>query len=98
MSITRDSVLKKFRSLPTSTKQMRRLDYKGQRYRINLRIGIHLAIQLQLLKMATGEDKNTYCERVLGEAIEREIAAVRAKYDDTVWQTMAAHAARKARA
>lgn len=97
MSVIRDSLIMKFKSLPTSTKQMRRLDFKGQRYRINLRIGIDLAQQLQLLKIATGEDKNSYCERVLGEAIDRDITAARAKYDDAVWQTMVGHAARNVR-
>lgn len=97
MSNSRETVVRKFARVFTAAKPVRRTDYKGTRYRINLRIGIELAAQLQVLKLATGEDKNSYCERVLQDAISRDIAAERVKHDAEGWKALVASATKAVR-
>lgn len=92
MTTTRESVVRRFAGLVASTKRPRRTDFKGKRYRINMRIGIELAIQLQILKLVTGEDKNSYCERVLGEAVARDIAVMRERHVKDAWNAIEATA------
>lgn len=65
--------------------QTRRADFKGYRARMNLRVPESLSHQLQIIKVVTGEAKNSFCERVIAEAVQQRIIELRAHYGTEVW-------------
>lgn len=95
MASDREAVLKKFSGLMAVTKPNRRVDYKGNRNRINLRMPGDIASGLQLIKLASGEDKNTFCERILKAGITHRLTELKAKHDQAAWQALTDVAGRK---
>ena len=95
MNDSREAVLKKFEGLRRREGATRRVDFKGLRFRLNLRVGMDLSKDLQIIKMATGEAKNSFCERVLKDAITRTLTEIRAQYDDSAWQAISDCAERR---
>lgn len=93
-----DALIKKFAGFKVPEGRTRRFDYKGARKRMNLRITEEIAASLQLIKLATGEDKNTYCERTLKEAIDNKLAELKAKHDPAAWEALVKVAKREPRA
>lgn len=63
----------------------RRADFKGYRMRLNLRIPESMSINLQIIKLVTGEAKNGFCERVLAEAVDSTIEELKARHGEEAW-------------
>lgn len=63
----------------------RRVDFKGYRMRLNLRIPESMSINLQIIKLVTGEAKNGFCERVLAEAVNETIEELKTKHGEEAW-------------
>ena len=72
------------RLLPSPT--TRRRDYKGERRRLNLRLPASLTDDLAVLCLASGVDKNAFCEEVLGAAVEKQLEKVRKRYKPEEWE------------
>ena len=53
--------------------------------RLNLRIAESMSINLQIIKLVTGEAKNGFCERVLAEAVNGTIEELKIRYGDEAW-------------
>jgi hypothetical protein len=66
----------------------RRVDFKGYRMRLNLRIPEAMSNSLQIIKLVTGEHKNGFCERVLKEAVKTKIMELRAGHGDEAWNAI----------
>jgi hypothetical protein len=64
----------------------RRRDYKGERRRLNLRLPAALTEALAVLCLASGVDKNAFCEEILGEAVEKQLEKVRKRYKPEEWE------------
>lgn len=88
MADSRDAVLKKFERLRTKEGTTRRVDYKGLRARLNLRVGAGMSRDLRIIKITTGECKNSFCERILREAIRSKLEEIRTRHDETTWQAI----------
>ncbi len=86
MSESRDALIKKF-VLPV-LRRPRRLGYKGLRRQVGLRLKDEVARDLQVMKMASGEDINTFCERAIELALALIIADLRSKHDDEAWKAI----------
>jgi hypothetical protein len=71
---------------PTAPPSSRRRDYKGERRRLNLRLPETLTDDLAVLCMASGVDKNAFCEEVLGTAIKKQLEKVRQRYKPEEWE------------
>lgn len=63
----------------------KRRDYKGQRSALNLRVSRDLMAMLRLIRTASGEDQNAFCERVLLTAAEARIGELRSEFDEGAW-------------
>jgi len=74
----------KLKPLPNPT--TRRRDYKGERRRLNLRLPASLTDDLAVLCLASGVDKNAFCEEVLGAAVEKQLEKVRKRYKPEEWE------------
>lgn len=72
---------------------LRRPDFKGERRRISLRLSKRMVLDLEIIKLASGEDKNAFAERHLDRAIEAELKQLRMKHGDEAWQFILARAA-----
>ena len=66
----------------------RRLDYKGARGRLNLRVRDALLDDLELVKLAGGGDKNSFCEALLLEGVRRKLQELRESHDETTWAVL----------
>ena len=64
----------------------RRRDYKGERHRLNLRLPASLTDDLAVLCLASGVDKNAFCEEILGAAVEKQLEKVRKRYKPEEWE------------
>lgn len=86
---------------PATTKRAaprgRRQDYKGERARLNLRISAELARDLELLRLATGVDKNVVCEDILRSVIAERVAAEKQRLGTAAWEVIARCARGKGR-
>lgn len=87
MAGSRDALLTKFSKLRTSF-STRRADYKGERRRLNLRLSLDVMKRLQLIKMVSGEAKNTFCEKVIEEAIDKRVKELQAQHDAATWEAL----------
>lgn len=91
---SRKAVLAKFAGLRKAEGATRRVDYKGARSRLNLRVPDSVGLDLQVIKLLTGEAKNEFCERILKDAIADKLKELKALHDDAAWETVTACAAR----
>lgn len=66
----------------------RRVDFKGYRARLNLRISETISTHLQIIKLVTGEAKNAFCERVLKEAVESTINELKGRHGSEAWEAI----------
>jgi hypothetical protein len=64
----------------------RHRDYKGERHRLNLRLPAALTEDLAVLCLASGVDKNAFCEEILGTAVEKQLEKVRKRYKPEEWE------------
>ena len=80
--------------------EMRRIDFKGYRHGVYLRVAERMADDLQLIKLVTGETKNGFCERALKAALDAAIEELRNRHGSETWQAfevLAKRARRKER-
>ena len=68
--------------------RQRRKDYLGQRRRLNLRISDALARDLEVLKLAGGFDKNSFCEKVLRVAVDQHLRETRSQFANGAWEVI----------
>jgi hypothetical protein len=66
----------------------RRQDSKGLRKKLSLRLADELLLKLQVIKIASGEDKSAFCERVLNAAVEQRMNELRSNHDANAWSTI----------
>jgi hypothetical protein len=88
MSDNRTAVLRKFAGLVRAPDLTRRPDYKGPRWRLNLRLDEDVAADLQIIKVVSGVPKNTFCQNVLREAIRNRVRELQAEHDAAAWETV----------
>jgi hypothetical protein len=88
MSESRKAVLEKFAGVRRAPDLTRRPDYKGERQRLNLRLGEDIAADLQIIKVVSGIDKNAFCEAVLRDAIRNRIRELQSQHDAAAWETL----------
>ena len=69
-------------------RRQRRKDYKGSRRRLNLRLDKGLADDLDILQLAEGIEKNTFCEEVIHAAVNKRLDEVRVKLGEQAWEEM----------
>lgn len=84
MADSREALRKRFQPLQR-VRTARRADFKGYRMRLNLRIAEEMSINLQIIKLVTGEAKNGFCERVLVDAVENTIRELRQRHGEETW-------------
>lgn len=90
MATTEDKLIQKFAALRGGT-TTRRADFKGyDRRRLFVLISSELALNLQVLKYATGEDKNSLVDRLLKDAVGRALNDVERKYAPEEWKAVVA--------
>ena len=66
-------------------RRQRRKDYKGSRCRLNLRLDQALAEDLNILQLAEGIEKNTFCEEVIHAAVNKRLIELRGKLGEEAW-------------
>jgi hypothetical protein len=76
---------------------MRRADFKGDRGRCSIRLPKERLLDLEVIKIATGEDKNGFIERHLDAAIDVKLRELKAKHGDEAWEFILARAAARRR-
>lgn len=76
---------------------MRRADFKGDRGRCSIRLPRKRLFDLEVIKIATGEDKNGFIERHLDAAIDGKLKELKAKHGDEAWEFILARAAGRRR-
>jgi hypothetical protein len=76
---------------------LRRPDFKGERGRCSIRLPRKALFDLEVIKLATGEDKNAFIARQLDKAIEASLKELRAKHGDEAWEFIVARAAARTR-
>lgn len=72
--------------------QLKRADYKGERRRFSVRLAKKAVLDLEIIKIATGEDKNAFVERHLETAINAKLKELREKHGDEAWEFILARA------
>lgn len=77
-----------FKRAATGDSRQRRKDYLGARRRLNLRISEGLARDLEVLKLAGGFDKNSFCEKVLRDAVDRHLRETRSQFANGAWEVI----------
>jgi hypothetical protein len=88
MSDAHQRLKQKFEHLNQEAVRLRRRDFKGERYRLNLRIGLELQQQLRLIKLLTAECKNDFCTRVIRTAAKDHLDQLRSTHDPHAWTTL----------
>jgi hypothetical protein len=76
---------------------LRRTDFKGERRRFSVRLPKKTIIDLEIIKLATGEDKNAFVESHLNDAIQLKLKEIRGKHGNEAWEFILASAASRAR-
>lgn len=66
----------------------RRKDYRGRRARVNLRVSRDLGHALEVLRLAGGSDKNSFCENAIGEAVDEELRLLRERLGEKEWESI----------
>lgn len=69
---------------------------RKSRMRVYLRVTDDLAEAIQMLKLVTGTDINTYAQSALLEAVSRKLKELRHGYADDDWNALARTAREKA--
>lgn len=92
MSKGRASFLEALISRRPEPDGQRRVDFKGERRRFSLRLPTKTVIDLEIIKVATGEDKNAFVERHLDEAVQQKMKELKAKHGTEAWDFIVARA------
>ncbi|HEX2842057.1 hypothetical protein [Hyphomicrobium sp.] len=87
MADSREALRRRFQPLHR-VRTTRRVDFKGYRMRLNLRIPEAMSINLQIIKLVTGEAKNGFCERVLVEAVADSIRELKRQHGEEAWSAI----------
>jgi len=69
---------------------------RTSRMRVYLRVTDDLAEAIQMLKLATGTDINTYAQSILLEAVTKKLKELRHGYADDDWNALVRTAREKA--
>lgn len=67
---------------------LRRRDYKGERRRLNLRLPAAIVDDLDVLCLAARVDKNSFCEDLLRQALDRQLPELRSKFTPEEWAAL----------
>jgi hypothetical protein len=93
----RSSLLEALISRQPQPDQMRRADFKGERRRISIRLSRKTVIDLEIIKLASGEDKNVFAERHLEDAIQKKLKELKQQHGTEAWEFIVARALARAR-
>ncbi len=93
MSKPRTSILEALISRRQEPDRLRRVDFKGERRRFSIRLPRKTLIDLEIIKLATGEDKNAFAERHLDDAIQQKLKELKQKHGNEAWEFIVARAA-----
>lgn len=97
MSSIRTTLLEALISRRPEPDAMRRKDFKGERGRLSLRLPKKALFDLEVIKLATGEDKAAFIGRHLDKAVEASLRELKAKHGDEAWEFILARAAARTR-
>ena len=92
MANIRNSILGALISRREPAAEMRRPDFKGDRRRFSLRMPAQAVFDLEIIKVASGEDKNAFVERHLEPAIAQRLRELKDKHGDEAWEFIVARA------
>lgn len=84
----KSAIFERFSRRKDADDGVRRPDFKGLRRKLSLRLPDELLLKLQAIKIASGEDKSAFCERVLNIAIEERMKELQGKHDANAWKTI----------
>lgn len=59
---------------------------------MSIRLPKRTVLNLEVIKLATGDDKNAFIERHLNPAIETKLKELKAKHGDEAWEFILARA------
>lgn len=88
MLTKRSAILQRFSRAKDAGDGLRRPDFKGRRRKVSLRLADELLLDLQVIKLASGEDKTAFCERVLRPAVDQRIKELQEKHDAQGWSAI----------
>jgi len=92
MTKTRTSLLEALISRRREPEAMKRADFKGERRRLSVRLLRKTILDLEIIKLATGEDKNAFVERHLNIAIAAKLTELKDTHGDEAWEFILARA------
>lgn len=92
MTKARTSLLEALISRRREPEVMKRTDYKGERRRLSVRLPKKTVFELEIIKIATGEDKNAFVEHHLNSAIAAKLKELKNTHGDEAWQFILARA------
>jgi hypothetical protein len=93
MDKPRTSLLEALISRRRAPEPLRRADFKGERRRMSLRLKKRTVFDLEVIKVATGEDKTAFIERHLDIAIQTKIKELKGQHAEEAWEFILARAA-----
>lgn len=92
MSNARPSILEALLNRRREPEAMKRADFKGERRRVSIRLPKMTVVELEIIKIATGEDKNAFVERHLETVINGKLRELKEKHGDEAWEFILARA------
>lgn len=92
MSKIRTSLLEALISRRPPPAEGKRADFKGERRRFSVRLPAKTVLELEIIKVATAEDKNAFVERHLESAINAKLKELRNTHGEEAWQFILARA------
>ncbi len=96
MSKPRTSLLEALIGRRPEPNRLRRADFKGERRQFSIRLPRKTIIDLEIIKIATGEDKSAFVERHLEAAIGYKLKELKTKHGTEAWEFIIASATARA--
>lgn len=96
MTKTRTSLLEALIGRRQQAAELRRPDFTGDRRRFSVRLPAKTVLELEIIKIATAEDKNAFVERHLEPAITAKLKELKDKHGDEAWEFILARAKQRA--
>ena len=96
MTKIRTSLLEALISRRPPPAELKRPDFKGERRRFSVRLPARTILELEIIKVASGEDKNTFVERHLEPAITAKLKELKDQHRDEAWEFILARAKQRA--
>jgi len=84
----RDRLRQRFAGVKRQPATKRRPDYKGRRVQMSVRLPPDVAEGLEILKFATGVEKNDLVVAAIRDAVNRRLADARGNFDDADWEVV----------